>query len=73
MKNSIYIMVKFPCLVLLLLTVGCQQTKTADDDFEQAVRNQTLEYFETFVERTDWVKFRSYDRENIHFKDITLQ
>jgi hypothetical protein len=74
MKNSISIIAKFPYLALLLMTVGCQQTKTADDtDFEQAVRNQALEYFETFAERTDWDKFCSYYREDLHFKDITLQ
>jgi hypothetical protein len=61
-------------ITLLLLTYSCNQTKTADDnEFEQAVRNEAIEYFETFAERSDWDKFCSFYREDLHFKDIMLQ
>jgi Tfp pilus assembly protein PilP len=60
-------------ITLLLLTYSCNQTKTADDnEFEQAVRNEAIEYFETFAERSDWDKFCSFYREDLHFKDIML-
>lgn len=60
--------------IILLITNSCQQTKTANvNDFEQTVRSEALEYFETFAERSDWDKFCSFYREDLHFKDITLQ
>ncbi|MFD0798707.1 hypothetical protein ACFQZJ_14640 [Maribacter chungangensis] len=59
---------------ILLTTHGCNQTKTTKDtDFEQAVRTKAVDYFETFSERTDWNKFCSFYREDVHFKDIALQ
>ncbi len=61
-------------MVILLITNSCHQTKTAHaNDFEQAARDKALEYFETFAERSDWDKFCSFYREDLHFKDITLQ
>jgi predicted ester cyclase len=56
------------------MTNSCQQTTaTNDNDFEQAVRSEALAYFETFAERSDWDKFCSFYREDVHFKDITAQ
>lgn len=74
MKNSISQMGWLPLLAILLLTNGCNQTTTAkDNDFEQAVRSNARQYFETYAERSDWNKFCSYYREDVLFKDITLQ
>ncbi|MEM6699523.1 MAG: hypothetical protein AAF599_14065 [Bacteroidota bacterium] len=42
-------------------------------DSEQEVRNKALAFFETFAERTDWDKFCSFYRDDLHFKDIMLQ
>ena len=61
-------------IVILLAVTNCNQTKIAqDDDFEQRTRDRAQEFFETFSERNDWDKFCSFYREDVHFKDITLQ
>jgi len=74
MKNSISLINWFQLIAILLITNSCQQTKIAHaGQFEQAVRNKATEYFETFAERSDWDKFCSFYREDVHFKDITLQ
>lgn len=61
--------------ILILLTItNCHQTKTTKvNDYEQAVRSKAVEFFDTFSERSDWDKFCSFYREDVHFKDITLQ
>jgi hypothetical protein len=74
MKNSIPIINRLLLAAILFTTNSCQYTKEADvTDFEQAVRSKALAYFETFAQRADWDKFCSYYREDLHFKDITLQ
>lgn len=60
--------------MVFFITNGCQPAKKTNAiDFEQAVRSEALNYFETFAERSDWDKFCSFYREDLHFKDITLQ
>ncbi len=74
MKNSISQMIWLLLMAILLMANGCNQTKTPKvNDFEQAVRSEALEYFETFAQRSDWDKFCSYYRNDLHFKDIMLQ
>jgi hypothetical protein len=59
---------------MLLTLHSCQQNEPSNaSDFEQAVRSQATDFFETFAERSDWGKFCSFYREDVHFKDITLQ
>lgn len=61
-------------IVLLLITNSCIQTNSADSsNFEHSVRNEAINYFDTFSERSDWDKFLSFYREDVRFKDITLQ
>lgn len=61
-------------IVLLLITNSCNQANSADSsNFEHAVRNKAINYFDTFSERSDWDKFLSFYREDVRFKDITLQ
>lgn len=61
-------------IIILLTTNSCQQTKTTNtNDFEKAVRSEAVKYFETFAERSDWDKFCSFYREDVHFRDIALQ
>nr|WP_298994959.1 hypothetical protein [uncultured Allomuricauda sp.] len=74
MKNSISLMRWVLSMAILLIANGCGKKETDNvNDFEQAVRSEALDYFETFAERTDWNKFCSYYRDDLHFKDITLQ
>ncbi len=74
MKNGNSLLRWLAYIALLLAVVSCHQSKIANnDDFEQDVRNKSLEFFETFAERTDWDKFCSFYSEDVHFKDITLQ
>lgn len=64
----------FQLIAILLITTSYQQAKKANsNDFEQAVRQEAIDYFETFAQRSDWDKSCSYYREDLHFKDITLQ
>ena len=61
-------------ILLLLTTISCNNAKTVNKvAFEEAVRKEAISYFETFSERSDWEKFLSFYREDLHFKDITLQ
>lgn len=74
MKNSISIKKVFQLIAILFAIHSCHQTKPANDtQFEQAIRNEATAYFETFAERSDWDKFCSFYREDVHFKDVTLQ
>jgi len=74
MKKSISLINSLQLIAILLITYSCNQTKTTNaNDFEQAVRSEAVEYFETFSERSDWDKFCSFYREDLHFKDIALQ
>lgn len=74
MKNGNSFPNWLPIIALLLVVVSCHQTKVVNDhDFEQDVRSKSLEFFETFADRSDWDKFCSFYREDVHFKDITLQ
>ncbi len=60
--------------MLLLITNSRRQTNTVDAiDYEEAVRNEAINYFDTFADRSDWDKFCSFYREDLLFKDITLQ
>ena len=61
-------------IILLLITNSCNQSNSADaTNFEHAVRNEAMNYFDTFSERSDWDKFLSFYREDVRFKDIMLQ
>ncbi len=68
LKNSISLFHGFQLIAILLITYSCQHAKTTHgNDFEQAVRHESIEYFETFSERSDWDKFCSFYREDLHF------
>ncbi len=74
MTNNISSIFWLPLLGILLLLNSCDQTgSTNTNDFEQTVRSEALEYFETFADRSDWDKLCSFYREDVHFKDIMLQ
>lgn len=74
MKKNVFPIIGLPLIAILLITIGCNQSKTTDSSaYEQAVRSKALEYFETFAARSDWDKFCSFYREDVRFKDITLQ
>lgn len=74
MKNRNSLINWLQLLAILLAITSCRQTKTAQvNDLEEAVRSKSLEFFETFAERSDWDKFCSFYGEDVHFKDITLQ
>lgn len=65
--------IKILIVILLIAISSCQTKITNTNDFEKAVRSEALKYFETFAERSDWDKFCSFYREDVHFRDITLQ
>ena len=74
MKNNYSLIHWFQYILIALISIGCQQTKTTQaNDFEQEVRKKATAFFETFAERSDWEKFCSFYSEDVHFKDITLQ
>jgi len=59
---------------IILISASCNQQKgLMNNDYEQKVRVKAQEYFKTFAERSDWDKFCSLYREDVHFKDIILQ
>jgi len=59
--------------ILLVLHSCHQKTTTNTNGYEEAVRSKALQYFETYAERSDWDKFCSFYREDVDFRDITLQ
>lgn len=73
-NNCISLISWLQLMVIFLITTGCDQTRAVKtNDIEQAVRSEALAYFETFAERSDWDKFCSFYRADVHFKDIMLQ
>lgn len=74
MKNKKPFKYWLQVIIILFMITGCQKVKTANvDEFEEAAKSKALEFFETFSERSDWDKFCSFYRDDVHFKDITLQ
>ncbi|MEO0572396.1 MAG: hypothetical protein AAF039_11885 [Bacteroidota bacterium] len=74
MKNRNLLIKWVQLATILIVLPSCDQKKTTSaNDYEQEVRSKALEFFETFAERSDWDRFCSFYREDVHFKDITLQ
>jgi len=74
MKNKSTLQKWPPLMIILLIGISCNQTKEiTTNEFEEDVRQKAKEYFETFAERSDWDKLCSFYREDVSFKDITLQ
>lgn len=63
------------CLLLIFITANsCLDIqKPEEKKQEEAVRQVAKAYFKTFAERSNWDAFCSFYRQDVRFKDITLQ
>jgi len=63
---------RFLVLSFIAIIISCTPHHSSDD-FEKEVRLKAQDFFNTFAERSDWVKFCSFYSEEVQFKDVLLQ
>lgn len=76
MKNRDSLFAVFFLTITAMTGSGCRQDQNktkSDHGYEQKVRQQSQNFFETFAARSDWDTFCSFYREDMKFKDIVLQ